>query len=135
MSLKLTLFWVEIDVGRIDRIKSIQSYRYFSYWEKLIGRTLDFIQSYRYFSYWEKLIGRTLDFIPYTHDYEISNIPTKYQVQHIGYYVGSFFSYHHLAEKDVYHNTRYKIMDQTALDRRYGEDGKRKKIFVLRATK
>ena len=26
-------------------------------------------------------------------------------------------------------------MDQTALDRRYGEDGKRKKIFVLRATK
>ena len=60
---------------------------------------------------------------PYTHDYEITNIPTKYQVQHIGYYVGSFFSYHPLAEKDVYHNTSYKIMDQTALDKRYGEHG------------
>ena len=70
---------------------------------------------------------------PYTHDYEITNIPTKYQVQHIGYYVGSFFSYHHLAEKDVFHSTIYKIMDQTALDKRYGEDGKR--TFVLRATK
>ena len=65
---------------------------------------------------------------PYTHDYEITNIPTKYHVQHIGYYVGSFFSYHHLAEKDVFHSTRYKIMDQTALDKRYGEDGKRTNI-------
>ena len=38
------------------------------------------------------------------------------------------FSYHNLAEKDVYHNIRYKIMDQTALDKRYGEDGKRTNI-------
>ena len=65
---------------------------------------------------------------PYTHDYEITDIPTKYQVQHIGYCVGSFFSYHHLAEKDVYHNIRYKIMDQTAVDKRYGKDGKRTNI-------
>ena len=65
---------------------------------------------------------------PYTHDYEITDIPTKYQVQHIGYYVGSFFSYHHLAEKDVFHSTSYEIMDQSALDKRYGEDGKRTNI-------
>ena len=65
---------------------------------------------------------------PYTHDYEITDIPTIYEVQHIGYYVGSFFSYHHLAKKDVYHNIRYKIMDQTALDERYGKDGKRTNI-------
>ena len=65
---------------------------------------------------------------PYTHDYEITDIPTKYQVQHIGYYVGSFFSYHPLAEKDVFHSTSYKIMDQSALDKRYVEDGKRTNI-------
>ena len=64
----------------------------------------------------------------YTHDYEITDIPTKYQVQHIGYYVGSFFSYHPLAEKDVFHSTSYKIMDQSALDKRYVEDGKRTNI-------
>ena len=71
---------------------------------------------------------------PYTHDYEIRNVPTKYQVQHIGYYVGSFLSYHHLAKTDVYHITRYKTMDQSAMDKRYGEDGKRTNI-CLRATK
>ena len=38
------------------------------------------------------------------------------------------FSYHPLAEKDVCHNIRYKIMDQTALDKRYGEDRKRTNI-------
>ena len=65
---------------------------------------------------------------PYTDCYEIRNIPTKDQVQHIGYYVGSFLSYHHLAQKDVYHITRYKIMDQSAMDKRYGEDGKRTNI-------
>ena len=62
----------------------------------------------------------------YTHDYEIIDILTIYEVQHIGYYVGSFFSYDHLAKKDVYHNIRYKIMDQTALDER--KDGKRTNI-------
>ena len=65
---------------------------------------------------------------PYTHDYEISNIPTKDQVQHIGYYVGLFLYYHHLAKKDVYHITRYEIMDQSAMDNRYEEDRKRTNI-------
>ena len=71
---------------------------------------------------------------PYTHDYEITDIPTKYQVQHIGQYVGSFFSYYPLSRRDVLHCTKYKIIDQAELDKRYGEDGK-EQIFVLRATK
>ena len=49
------------------------------------------MQSYSYCSYWEKLIGRTLDF-------------------------------------GVFHCTSYKIINQTALDKRYGEDGKRTNI-------
>ena len=65
---------------------------------------------------------------PYTHDYEITDIPTKYQVQHIGCYVGSFFSYYPLSRRDVLHCTSYKIIDQAALDKRYGEDGKRTNI-------
>ena len=65
---------------------------------------------------------------PYTHDYEITDIPTKYQIQQIGYYVGSFFSYYPLSKKDVFHNTSYKIMDQSTLEKRYGEDGKRTNI-------
>ena len=65
---------------------------------------------------------------PYTHDYEITDIPTKYQVQHIGQYVGSFFSYYPLSRRDVFHCTSYKIMDQSTLDKRYGEDGKRTNI-------
>ena len=65
---------------------------------------------------------------PYTHDYEITDIPTKYQVQHIGQYVGSFFSYYPLSRRDVLHCTSYKIIDQAELDKRYGEDGKRTNI-------
>ena len=65
---------------------------------------------------------------PYTHDYEITDIPTKYQVQHIGHYVGSFFSYYPLSRRDVFHCTSYKIMDQSTLDKRYEEDGKRTNI-------
>ena len=52
----------------------------------------------------------------------------KYQVQHIGYYVGSFFSNYPLSRRDVFHCTSYKIMDQSTLDKRYGEDGKRTNI-------
>ena len=70
---------------------------------------------------------------PYTHNYEITDIPTKYQVQHIGCYVGSFFSYYPLSRRDVLHCTSYKIIDQAALDKRYGEDGKRTNL--LYATK
>ena len=65
---------------------------------------------------------------PYTHDYETTDIPTKYQVQHIGYHVGSFFSYYPLSRKDVFHCTSYKIMDQSTLEKRYGKDGKRTNI-------
>ena len=65
---------------------------------------------------------------PYTHDYEITDIPTKYQVQHIGCYVGSFFSFYPLSRRDVLHCTSYKIIDQAALDKRYGGDGKRTNI-------
>ena len=65
---------------------------------------------------------------PYTHDYEITDIPTKYQVQHIGQYVGSFLSYYPLSRRDVFHCTKYKIIDQAELDKRYGEDGKRTDI-------
>ena len=39
-----------------------------------------------------------------------------------------FFPYYPLAEKDVFHSTSYKIMDQSALDKRYGKDGKRTNI-------
>ena len=65
---------------------------------------------------------------PYTHDYEITDIPTKYQVQHIGCYVGSFFSFYPLSRRDVLHCTSYKIIDQAALNKRYGGDGKRTNI-------
>ena len=65
---------------------------------------------------------------PYTHDYEITDIPTKYQVQHIGQYVGSFFSYYPLSRRDVLHCTSYKIIDQAVLDKRYEKDGKRTNI-------
>ena len=60
----------------------------------------------------------------------ITDIPTKYQVQHIGQYVGSFFSYYPLSRRDVLHCTKYKIIDQPELDKRCGEDGKRTNICL-----
>ena len=72
---------------------------------------------------------------PYTHDYDISNIPTKYQVQHIGYYVGSFLSYHHLAKKKMFITSPdIKLW----INQRWINDMERmekEQIFVLRATK
>ena len=38
------------------------------------------------------------------------------------------FSYYPLSRRDVLHCTSYKIIDQAALDKRYGEDGKRTNI-------
>ena len=53
---------------------------------------------------------------------------SKKFIDGLGCYVGSFFSYYPLSRRDVLHCTSYKIIDQAALDKRYGEDGKRTNI-------
>ena len=71
---------------------------------------------------------------PYTHDYEITNIPTKYQVQHIGYYVGSFFLPSFSRKKMFITTSDIKLW----IKQRWINDMERtekEQIFVLRVTK
>ena len=60
----------------------------------------------------------------YTHEYEITNIPTTYPIRHVGTYVGSFASFQAL-EDDEYRIGKHRVFDRISIDDMYGPNGKR----------
>ena len=60
---------------------------------------------------------------PYTHEYEITNIPPNYEIQHIGPYVGMFMSYQ--TNNDEYRITKQNVFDTLTIDELYAPGKKR----------
>ena len=54
---------------------------------------------------------------PYTHEYEITNIPTDYEIKHVGPYVGAFTSYY--SDQDVYRIDKHRHFDRMSIDELY----------------
>ena len=54
---------------------------------------------------------------PYTHEYEITDIPTDYDVKHVGPYVGTFTSYY--SDQDVYRIDKIRQFDRMSIDELY----------------
>ena len=66
----------------------------------------------------------------YTHEYEITNIPTDYEIKHVGVYVGAFSSYNQ-DNQDIYQIFKYRQFDILGIDELYRPHQSRPKFCFV----